>query len=252
MVESLGTCVIDMIRDFASVPQKIALAGKSSTALLPEQNIGKDSFTRIRRVHVEIGNPLAQTSAGRAEIAKDLMNLGLVKTPEQYQEVLASGQVRMLTEGLHHELLLIRGENEQLAKGEAPVVADLDNHPLHVQEHKAVLANPQVRKDPNLIRTVLTHIQEHQVAFYTTDPTLLIMAGMQPPMPMGGPPMGPEAGSGGPPPGPDAGPGAEDVTKPPGNPNAGKKPKMPSAPTNPATGLEWDPVSAGGMKQAPQ
>jgi hypothetical protein len=249
MVEAIGTCVVDLINTRASVPMKIALAGKANASLLPEADIDTNSFTRIRRVHVEIGNPLSQTSAGRAEMAKDLMTLGLVKTPEQYQEVLSTGRLEMLTQGTHHELLLIRGENEQLANGEVPPVADLDNHPLHVQEHKNVLANPQVRKNKTLLQNVLLHIQEHQVAFYTTDPALLLMAGMQPPAP-----LDPGLGMGPPPGGPPPPPGGPGPAGPPppagaGNPAAGKTPNMPQPPTQPATGQKWDPTTAGGAVQ---
>lgn len=234
MVESIGSCVIELFRKRATMPLKIALAGKTNASLTAEQEIGKDSFTRIRRVHVDIGNPLSQTSAGRGEIAKDMMNLGLVQTPEQYQEVLLTGRLEMMTQGMHHELLLIRGENEQLAAGEIPPVIDTDNHLLHGQEHKAVLANPQVRKNPKLVQAVLMHLQEHQVALMTTDPGLLMLVGLQPPAPMGAPPGGPEG---------EAGPGAPPQM--PGNPNAGSAPQMPEPPTNPASGQKWNPVDGG-------
>lgn len=253
MVEALGSLVIDLISDHADYPQKLAIAGKASAILMPEEEISKESFKRIRRVHVEIGNPLAQTPAGRSEMAKDLMTLGLVRTPEQYIEVLSSGRLEPLTQGLHHELLLIRSENEQMVNGESPPVAALDNHKLHAQEHKCVLANPQVRKDAVKMRNILMHIQEHLVQFQVTDPFLLDLVGIAPPMPMLGPdgmPVGGPGPAGGPPGGPEGvPPGPQGLEQPNGgNPNAGSPPaEMPNPPMNPATGLDWNPVDGGGV-----
>lgn len=230
-VQGIGDCVVYTIRTRASAPQKIAIVGKSSQFLVTETEFTGESLSRVKKVLVEIGNPMAQTAAGRSEMAKELMQMGLVKTPEQYHQVLLTGRLEPLTQSLQHELLLIRSENESLSRGEQPPALALDDHLLHAREHRAVLANPEARRSPEVTQAVLAHIQEHEQLFFTVPPTTLQMVGQTPPMPMG-PPGGPGAGPAEAPP-----PGAEPTT-----PAA----ELPQPPKNAATGEEWNPVDGGG------
>lgn len=247
-VEALGSATLEVIKTKASIPKKIGLAGKASTALLNFQDYTGDDIQNIKRVQVEIGNPMSQTAAGRSEIAKDLMNLQLIQTPEQYLEVLTTGKLEPLTQSMTNELLLIKSENESLMKGEPVQALVLDEHKLHAKEHRAVLANPNVRKNPAIVQTVLDHLNQHETLFYQSPPTLLMLVGQEPPPPpmmpppgMGGPPP-PDAGPPGPPPGPPGPPPA--MGGPPGA-LGGKPPNMPSFPKNPATGAKWTPPGPG-------
>ncbi len=245
-VEGIGNGLMDLVRRKLNVAVKVAIAGKANQFLVEDTDYSGASFERIRKVQVEIGNPLAQTAAGRSEIGKDLMAQGFIKTAEQYLQVLETGRLEPLTQGLSNELLLIRSENEQLQRGEYPPALALDDHSLHAREHRAVLGNPEARRDQALIKAVLSHIMEHENLLYSTSPTTLMLVGQQPP-PM---PMGPVAPDGspmaGPPPGPGGPPGdAGAAMAPPGNPDVGAA-QAPSQPTNPATGQEWNPVDGGG------
>jgi hypothetical protein len=68
------------------------------------------------------------------------------------------------------------------------VVAVLtDAHSLHIREHKAVLADPDLRMDAELVQRTLAHIQEHIDILSNPDvANILTMLGEQPL----GPPMG--------------------------------------------------------------
>jgi hypothetical protein len=263
MVQSLGNGILCAIRRRLSAEKQIGLVGKTNAFLVDTATYSGKSFDRIKRVQVEIGNPLAQTTSGRDMIAKDYINLGLVKTPEQLQQLHETGKLEPLTQGLSHQLMLIRSENEQMASavmdpmtGELdedsqPPVLALDDHRLHAREHAALLSSPQVRKNQAVVRAVLRHIEEHERLLTSVPPMTLLMVGQEPPpMPMGPPPPGgPDAG---PPPGAEGPPGPPDAaaqaTKPPGNPQAGKLPNLPSPPKNPATGQPYDP-KAGAPQQ---
>jgi len=84
-----------------------------------------------------------------------------------------------------NEMLLIKSENEQMLEGKEVLVSPLDKHRLHINEHKAVLSDPDLRRDPELVKTVLDHIEKHLNSLRETDPALLQLVGEQPLPPLG-------------------------------------------------------------------
>jgi hypothetical protein len=154
----------------------------------------KQDISSIERVAVGISNPVSKTTAGRLEIATQMTQMGLIKKPEHYFTVLNTGKLDTMIEGEQAELLLIKQENEKLAEGEICPTISIDNHVLHISEHKAVLADPELRRNPKLVNSVLSHIQEHITHLRETDPGLLMTLNQQP-LPPEQPPI--------PPPGPE-------------------------------------------------
>lgn len=190
LIEDIGTGIIHLVQDFAKVPRIAEIAGKSNRSKIREF-VG-DDINNITRVLVDSGNPLAMTTAGRAEMASNLLQMGLIQTPEEYFAVLNTGKLEPLIQGQHDELLLIKAENERLVEGEAEVLAiDTDNHALHIREHKTVLADPDARLDADLVARTLAHIQEHIDALRQVQPDLLSITGQQPLAPQGGSPVSP-------------------------------------------------------------
>jgi hypothetical protein len=51
---------------------------------------------------------------------------------------------------------------------------------MHILEHKAVMADPELRKDPDLVRNAQMHIQQHIDLLRNGDPDLLQLLGEQP------------------------------------------------------------------------
>lgn len=186
MIESIGNGVIEILQDYAKYPRIAAIAGKSQRTYL-KQFSSKD-IVQISRVIVEISNALAKTTAGRAEIANQLITMGLIKNTDQYFTVLNTGRLDSMMEGDQAELLLIRSENEKMMDGAYAQVLAIDNHALHIQEHKALLADPDLRNDPTLVQVALDHIQEHINLLRNTDPGLLALTRQQPLPPLE-PPM---------------------------------------------------------------
>lgn len=186
-IEDVGTGLINMLKDFASVPRIAMIAGKANRSYVSTEFTG-DDLSQINRVIVDMGNPIARTTAGKMEMASQLIQYGIVKTPEQYFTVLTTGQLDAITDDTQRELLLIESENEKLAEGEAVQALAIDEHLKHIKAHRGVLADPDLRKDETLKNSVLAHIQEHIELLRTVDPSLLSIIGEQSLGPMGGSP----------------------------------------------------------------
>ena len=158
----------------------------------------------------------------------------------QYLEVLETGALEPMTEGPHREMMFIKAENEKLADGGVCKAALTDDDPLHIQEHKNIIADPELRmsNDPKaaaVVQNVLTHITEHEQNFIFKQSKRPVLMGLLK--------QGPPAGA---PPPPGAKPPLA-IPPRPGAPAAG-----PVRPTAPA-GAGAPPRKPGAMprKQMP-
>jgi hypothetical protein len=253
--EDVGTGIIEILQDFASTKRVASIAGKANRSLMREWT-GKD-LNQINRVTVDLGNPLARTTAGRVNMAEALLSAQMIENPQQYLQVLQTGRLEPMIEGKVSELLNIKSENERIGDGDIPEVVMTDNHPLHIQEHKVVMDSPESREDPKVVESWTAHLTKHFDVWRTTPPELLQVMGLppiQPPMmppgalPPGGGPPPPEGGPGIP---MEGGPGTggapenmENVLVPPQP--GGPAPRMARPPTNPLTGEKFN-VDTGGL-----
>lgn len=181
MVEELGLDIINNLKDFGSKSPRVAnIIGKSKRTLAKTFSPDED-LSEINRVIVEQVNPLSKTIAGRAEMANNLLQQGIIKTAEDYIQWITTGQGDSTQEGSQLELISIQAENEELKEGRPVQAVLVENHPLHIQHHKAVISDPESKKDPALIIATLNHIQEHLDLWAQMPPALLAVLGMQPP-----------------------------------------------------------------------
>lgn len=215
--ESVALGLVDNLRDFSRTERVANIVGKSQRSMAKQFEPSND-LSEINRFVVEQVNPLSKTVAGRAEIANNLLQQGMIKDPQQYIMVLQTGQLDNATEDTTSEMLLIRAENESMRDSAQPpdpnkpqqpqqassaIAVLTDNHNLHIHEHRCVLNTPEARLNPQLVQTVLQHIQEHIDLARSMDPALAMILGQQPlPPPVPGmPPMGqpvPQQGGGAP------------------------------------------------------
>lgn len=186
MIEDLGTGIINVLKDHANIPRVATIVGKSNKSYLKEFTGG--DLDSVNRVVVDIGNPLARTVAGRVEMAEQMMQMGVIKTPEQYFMVIDTGQLDVMTEDTQSQLYLVKDENENLVGGENVIAVFTDDHILHIKEHSAILSNPELRFDVELVKRVSEHIQEHINLLRSTDPDTLQILGQKPLSPQGGSP----------------------------------------------------------------
>jgi hypothetical protein len=239
LVEDVGTDIIMQLRDFSTTDRVATILGESARPFRKE--FTSDDLDQINRVVVEAASPLSKTIAGRIEMANDLLEKGMIETPKQYVMVLTTGQLDPAIEGVQHEMLNIRAENEDMRNGEPVVALITDLHEDHIREHKALLANPEARANPEFVNLVLDHIQSHINEWRNADPAILMITGQNPPpppmMPPGGPgaPMLPDGA-----PAPDAGGGAPapGLMQPEGPVQDAQMPGMPSMPSLPADAPE--------------
>lgn len=209
-IEDIGTGLINLLKDFASAPRVAAIVGKHNRSEMKE--FTGDDLDTVNRVIVDVGNALAQTTAGRVQIAEQLLQMMPEQmTPQMYISIMNTGELDIMTDSINDELNLIRNENERLVDGETPVIAvAFDDHTLHIKEHKSVLSDPDLRFDDELVERTLAHVEEHIRLLRETDADLLTMMQQQPLGPAGGSPagqpgQGPTAeGQGGPQATPDA------------------------------------------------
>lgn len=185
LIEDVGTALIQILKDFAHTPRVIALVGKHNRSLLKE--FTGDQIAAINRVIVDVGNPLSRTTSGRVQMAEQLIQMKVIKNPEQYFQVINTGRIDTMYEGETSELLLVKSENERLMEGDYVKASILDKHRLHIMEHKTVMSDPDLRKDPVLTKNVQDHIQEHIDMLRNGDPDLLQLIGEQPLNPPGAP-----------------------------------------------------------------
>lgn len=178
LVEDTGTALIQILKDFALTPKTVALVGKNNRPLLKE--FTGEEISSINRVIVDIGNPLSRTTAGRVSMAEQLLQMKLLKNPEQYFQVLNTGRLDAMFQGEMSELLLIQSENESLMDGRPIKALAIDRHRIHIEEHRSVIAGADLREDPDLADRTLAHIQEHIQMLRTVDPDLLQLIGEQP------------------------------------------------------------------------
>lgn len=238
----LGTLLLSVLARNVSQPRKVAIAGKDSE-LYAEDNYTGDKLEPIESVIIGIGNPAEQTPAGRSQIAQLLLQMGVLKEPEQLQQVMETGRLEPIIQSVRAQLLSVASENEQLAQGQQPVPHTFEDHFLHVKEHAAVLSRPGAKLSPKAVDVVQAHINEHYALYWGLPPGMDARADPQYPvrirMMLGQPPppVAPDAMMGGAPPGaggppPMGGPPPSDPGLPP-PPEAGS----PESPIQPTAGM---------------
>jgi hypothetical protein len=155
-----------------------AISGLNNTSEMV--TFKSDDIKSINRVIVDSGNALMQSTAGRAQVAENLLQMGLIDNVDKYLMVLNTGNLDYLTDGKIDNLTLIKSENESLVRGEAQQAIWSERHSMHIKEHMEVLNDPELKKDAVLVQLVLDHVQEHVNLLRTTDPILLSYIGEQP------------------------------------------------------------------------
>lgn len=179
MMEDVGTGIIDMLKDFGAEPRVITIAGERNKSHV--EHFTRDDLGSVGRVFVDVGNPIAATYAGRAQIADQLLQYQLLKDPRDYLLLLETGSLESLTESDVSEQFLIKDENEELMNGRPVKATAIDDHVRHITGHRSVISDRSVRQNPEIVAAVLAHITEHIEALKTTDPQLLQLIN-QPPL----------------------------------------------------------------------
>ena len=187
LAERVGTAIIKMLAKRSVVPRQGRIVGMSGKPY--SKSFTGSDLTKIDKVIVKTGNPLAQTAAGRTQIAGSLLQQGYIKNRQEYMQVMETGNLEPMLESYDMEIALIKDENDGLGKGQIPSAVVFDDHVTHIAEHKVLLASITARQNPQLIAWVTQHIQTHLNFLAGPNPMNPILAtiGNQPTMPPGTP-----------------------------------------------------------------
>jgi hypothetical protein len=190
LIEDGGTKIFKLLKAFAKTERIAEMAGKQNRPRL--LSFTGDDLSGISRVVVELGNPMTRTTSGRVQIAESLMEKGMIQSPQEYLNVIETGNLDTLIEGQVSELDLIRQENELFLDGKGQMVQAMvgDKHQQHAIEHRSLLANPLVRYNEAVVQDILAHIQMHE-QLATTQSLFWSAISGEPPLNQGMP--GPEA-----------------------------------------------------------
>lgn len=210
--EQVRTANIELLKRYANTKRVALISGKATGYMRRE--FTADDLQGIDRVTVEAINPALRTMAGRKAIADELLQRGMLQTPQQYILLLTTGKLEPLYEGEEANLLRIRRNKELLQDGMGlPPVAvgpdgmpmvdpvtglaqfaddgkqhvrplKTDTHWLDIPEYLAVLAMPDARERPEVVQAV-TDVVEYQLALWRSmDPALIaVLKGQPAPMP---------------------------------------------------------------------
>ena len=177
LMEDVGTGVINLLKDFADVERVVAISGINNTTEM--KSFKSDDIKSINRVIVDRGNALMNSTAGRAQVAENLLQMGLITNIEDYLMVLNTGNLNVMTDPKVDNSILIISENEAMIRGEVQQAIWSERHSIHIQKHMEVLNDSELKKDPALVQLVLEHVQEHVNILRTADPAILQMIGEQ-------------------------------------------------------------------------
>lgn len=258
LLESVGTASIRILKTYANVPRMLLIAGESNKGKM-KAFTNKD-LTTIDRVLVDIGNPMTNTVSGRVELAQQMLQNKLISTPQQFLEVITTGNLEIMIEGDESILIAIKAENEALSQGQDVQVVWTEPHKLHINQHAIELSDPENKKDPQLVAKFTQHILDHMKILsdpaYATQLQLLGQEPLAPPQAAqapGGAPGQPPATGG---PGPLPSSGGMNIPAPQAPTSAsmiaGHMPNMPGAPSNPMTKQKFNPVNGGNPALGPQ
>jgi hypothetical protein len=248
LLERCGTKLLRLLKEYFEEETMIQIVGKDGEPYL--KAFTSDDISEIDRVVVENGPTALSTMAGKLHFGDLMVERGIVKSPDEYQEIVDTGQLQSALTPRRNKNAGLQAENELLMNPEQitleverdsmgqPVIGPdgqpneylvevpaliIDDHPMHIAEHGALMLQPSYRQDQELLRKTRIHIEHHIRLWEKMPPALAVALGVAP-FPRQAP-MGPRPG----------------VPRPPGNVKPPIPPPGPGAP----------PSGSGGGVQLP-
>lgn len=190
LLEDTGTGMVQDLKAFASAPRQALIVGKENQGYL--QSYDQTSFDGIDRVVVAAANPMLNTTAGKMNLADQLLQNGMLPQGEagamKYIQVMNQGKLEPETQYLQSEYMAIQQDKEALLSGKLPMIQLTDNHPLRMQEVNSLNNNPLIRQNPQLGQLVRQYILGHFQQWLSMPPLLAAAMGIQPPPAQAAPP----------------------------------------------------------------
>ncbi len=161
-LQDSGNLMLRIFKLFASTPQMVAIVGKDK--MIKSKEWSSQNLQGVATVAVEIIDPAFRTLAFKEKMADFMVEKGLVSNPQEYITLMTTGQLEPLYRGEMAQLNLIHQENEDMMQMKQPKVLRTDNHTLHISEHGAEVASPDIRNRDDELEVYLDHINWHERA----------------------------------------------------------------------------------------
>lgn len=251
----LGQVWLTTLRKNVSTKRLARMTGASQANLRADVKewTGTD-LGPLDSVEVEEVSPEAATIQGRWGISEKLLEMGVIKTAEELEQVRTTGRLNRAVDPVRDENALVQEEYELLSQGKEILVHPTHNQPLHYRGNAAVLLS-RTALEKKAVRDLVQKTLDLRYEMYFGVPP-----GGAPPSPenpMGAPPdplrldrqrfllgQGPLPAppmAGGMPGAPGAGaPAGPEQPMPSSSPGA----EMQGAPTNPLTQQPFSPAEA--------
>ena len=178
LIEDLGVAILEILQDNASSPRVASIVGINNKQYIVEFK-GSD-ISDINRVIVDVGNPLARTTAGRVQMAEQMMQMKPEEFSfQQYVQVINTGRIDGMTSKIVDQENLIQQENEALTNGNTVKAMVWDDHKEHILHHRNVLNDLEIRNDDARASVIYTHLMEHIEFARNADPAVLAVTNQQ-------------------------------------------------------------------------
>ncbi len=155
------TKLISMLRTYADTPRIARIVGKSKAAGLKEFKYTGQDLNSVSSIVYELVNPASQTFGGRLTMAQDLLKAGQIKSPKQYINLVATGQMEVLTQDDEADGMLILEENDAMTEGRPVKAVITEMHVDHIKSHNSLITQDAKEKDPDLVDRVTQHVLDH-------------------------------------------------------------------------------------------
>ncbi len=193
MIERVRTGILQLLKRYASTKRVALMAGVGNTWQLRE--FTKQDLIGVDRVMVEAANPQSKTLAGKVMQADKLLEMGMIKDPQQYVTLLSTGEFKPLTDTTDKRNAFVQRNKELLQKGiglppvnmmtgdfvddgqEHVSISLNDTHWTNITEYNAVLYDPGARSNAGVIRAVNETVAYSLKLWRNMDPAVVVIQG---------------------------------------------------------------------------
>jgi hypothetical protein len=186
-LEMAMTYAIYNFHNFASPELVVSAEGPNGSTIA--KKFKTSDLASISRVDCKIANPLMATSAGKFEVAQNLLQMGLIKNPKKYFEILEGAPAEVLWDEDYNQDAFIQQENDYMREKKPVMAMMTDDHAKHIACHASLMNDSEIRQRSDILEGITAHIKTHYGLLQSQDPMLaqIIKTGQAPQMPPPGP-----------------------------------------------------------------
>lgn len=177
------TMYLERMQRFATTERVVHVVGQNNASKVVR--FKGETLQALGGIDVEMGSGGMRASQMRHQIMTDLLKAGLISDPEVALQMFSTGRLEPAFDGPRANEACIERENVELQAMRPVLVMQQDMHADHIKRHGKLLADPEVRANPQMVQHVMQHLYEHAATWssMTMDPvgmSILAATGQQP------------------------------------------------------------------------